>query len=47
MENIDYGEFAEARVIDTQEQEGDDWQYSLRPHRLKEYIGQSKVKDNL
>ena len=47
MENIDYGEFAEARVIDTQEQEGDDWQHSLRPHRLKEYIGQSKVKDNL
>ncbi|MBQ1941659.1 MAG: Holliday junction branch migration DNA helicase RuvB, partial [Selenomonadaceae bacterium] len=44
---MDYGEFAEARVIDTQEQEGDDWQYSLRPHRLKEYIGQSKVKDNL
>ena len=25
----------------------DDWQYSLRPRRLNEYIGQDKVKQNL
>ncbi len=35
------------RVIATAEQSGDDWQYSLRPRRLVEYIGQDKVKQNL
>ena len=25
----------------------DNWQYSLRPKKLQEYIGQDKVKDNL
>lgn len=29
------------------EQRGDDWQYSLRPRKLLEYIGQDKVKENL
>jgi Holliday junction DNA helicase RuvB len=29
------------------EQSGDDWQYSLRPRHLREYIGQDKAKDNL
>ena len=35
------------RIIATDEQSADDWQYSLRPRRLKEYIGQDKAKENL
>lgn len=35
------------RIISTIEQGGDDWQYSLRPRRLYEYIGQDKAKQNL
>ncbi len=35
------------RIIATDEQITDDWQYSLRPRRLAEYIGQDKAKKNL
>ena len=35
------------RIIATIEQSTDDWQYSLRPRRLAEYIGQDKAKANL
>lgn len=35
------------RVIAGAEQEPDGWQYSLRPRRLAEYIGQEQVKNNL
>ncbi len=35
------------RIISTVEQGADDWQYSLRPRRLYEYIGQEKAKQNL
>lgn len=35
------------RIIATIEQRTDDWQYSLRPRRLREYIGQDKAKENL
>lgn len=35
------------RIIATDEQATDDWQYSLRPRRLNEYIGQDKAKQNL
>lgn len=35
------------RIISTIEQGADDWQYSLRPRRLYEYIGQDKAKENL
>ena len=35
------------RIISTTEQSADDWQYSLRPRRLAEYIGQDKAKKNL
>ena len=35
------------RIIATNEQSADDWQYSLRPRRLVEYIGQDKAKQNL
>lgn len=35
------------RIISRDVLSGDDWQYSLRPRRLSEYIGQDKVKQNL
>lgn len=35
------------RIIATGEQGADEWQYSLRPRRLAEYIGQDKAKKNL
>ena len=37
----------EDRIITGDEQEIDTWQYSLRPRKLFEYIGQDKVKENL
>ena len=37
----------EGRIVAMEEQSSDDWQYSLRPRRLKEYIGQDKAKENL
>ncbi|MBR1760147.1 MAG: Holliday junction branch migration DNA helicase RuvB [Schwartzia sp.] len=30
-----------------EEQAADDWQYSLRPRKIREYIGQEKAKENL
>ena len=35
------------RIVETGPVPGDSWQYSLRPHYLKEYIGQHKAKQNL
>lgn len=35
------------RIVATDEQSADDWQLSLRPRRLSEYIGQDKAKKNL
>lgn len=40
--NIDDG-----RIVAMDEQRADDWQYSLRPRKLSEYIGQDKAKKNL
>ena len=37
----------EERIITGSEQDGDNWQYSLRPRLLNEYIGQDQVKNNL
>lgn len=37
----------EERVVVGEEQDVDQWQYSLRPRRLNEYIGQDKAKENL
>lgn len=37
----------EGRIISGGEMDADNWQYSLRPKKLQEYIGQDKVKDNL
>lgn len=37
----------EERIITGDEQDGDNWQYSLRPRKLNEYIGQDQAKTNL
>ena len=37
----------EDRIIAMEEQAADDWQYSLRPRKFREYIGQQQAKDNL
>ena len=37
----------EGRIVSMNEQENDGWQYSLRPRKLSEYIGQDRAKDNL
>ena len=37
----------EGRIIAQSEQAADTWQYSLRPRKLAEYIGQKKAKENL
>lgn len=37
----------EGRIIAQDEQTADTWQYSLRPRKLSEYIGQKKAKENL
>ncbi|SDE60365.1 Holliday junction branch migration DNA helicase RuvB [Sporomusa acidovorans] len=37
----------EERVVGPDEQDVDSWQFSLRPRRLAQYIGQDQVKNNL
>lgn len=37
----------DSRIVATDEQYADDWQFSLRPKKLQEYIGQDKAKENL
>ena len=37
----------DGRIVAMDEQRADDWQYSLRPRKLSEYIGQDKAKKNL
>ena len=37
----------DTRIVAQGEQSNDDWQLSLRPRRLSEYIGQDKAKKNL
>lgn len=37
----------EERIIHSEEQENDIWEYTLRPKRLQEYIGQEQAKNNL
>lgn len=43
----DFEDFDPARIVAMDEQPADDWQYSLRPRKLTEYIGQDKAKANL
>ena len=42
-----FDSYDEDRIVSMDEQHSDDWQYSLRPRKLGEYIGQEKVKANL
>ena len=37
----------EGRIVAKEEQPSDDWQFSLRPRKFREYIGQEKAKENL
>lgn len=37
----------EGRIVSLGEQPADDWQYSLRPRKFTEYIGQEKAKSHL
>ena len=43
----DFEDFDPSRIVAMEEQPADDWQYSLRPRKLTEYIGQDKAKANL
>lgn len=47
MEDFNDIDIDESRIVSMGEQMTDDWQYSLRPRKLNEYIGQDKAKDNL
>ena len=39
--------YEDEELVSFEEQSADGWQYSLRPRRLSEYIGQDKAKSNL
>ena len=47
MAEDNFANIDENRIVAMDEQSADDWQYSLRPHKLSEYIGQDKAKNNL
>ncbi len=47
MEDFNDIDIDDSRIVSMGEQQTDDWQYSLRPRKLNEYIGQDKAKDNL
>ena len=47
MAEDNFSDIDENRIVAMDEQSADDWQYSLRPHKLSEYIGQDKAKNNL
>lgn len=47
MAEDNFVDIDENRIVAMDEQSADDWQYSLRPHKLSEYIGQDKAKNNL
>jgi len=40
-------EFTDDRIIASNETPADNWQLSLRPRHLAEYVGQKQIKDNL
>ena len=42
-----FDSYDEDRIVSMDEQHSDDWQYSLRPRKFGEYIGQEKAKGNL
>ena len=39
--------YEDEELVSFEEQSADGWQYSLRPRKLAEYIGQKKAKENL
>lgn len=47
MEDFNDMNLEDSRIVSMGEQQMDDWQYSLRPRKLSEYIGQDKAKNNL
>ena len=47
MEEFNDMSLEDSRIVSMGEQQMDDWQYSLRPRKLSEYIGQDKAKNNL
>lgn len=47
MAEDNFADIDKNRIVAMDEQSADDWQYSLRPHKLSEYIGQDKAKNNL
>ena len=47
MEDFNVMSLEDSRIVSMGEQMADDWQYSLRPRKLSEYIGQDKAKNNL
>lgn len=47
MAEDNFADIDENRIVAMDKQSADDWQYSLRPHKLSEYIGQDKAKNNL
>lgn len=47
MEDFNDMSLEDSRIVSMGEQMADDWQYSLRPRKLNEYIGQDKAKNNL
>lgn len=47
MESFNDMSLEDSRIVSMGEQQMDDWQYSLRPRKLSEYIGQDKAKNNL
>ena len=47
MEEFNDMSLEDSRLVSMGEQVADDWQYSLRPRKLSEYIGQDKAKNNL
>ena len=46
-EDFYYMDIDDGRIVAMDEQRMDDWQDSLRPRKLSEYIGQDKAKKNL
>jgi len=47
LESFNDMSLEDSRIVSMGEQQMDDWQYSLRPRKLSEYIGQDKAKNNL
>ena len=46
-ESLDSTENSEVRMVSSEIQQGEQFDQSLRPERLQDYIGQSEIKENL